>query len=54
MILDGTKGPMLLTHIGTFAVLAVRRPASPRPTSANMIMETRTAAAKLAEIGNAL
>lgn len=53
VILDGTKGPMLLTHIGKFAVLAV----AARPAKANLgklIMETRAAAAKLAEIGNAL
>ncbi|MDO8331096.1 MAG: roadblock/LC7 domain-containing protein [Fluviicoccus sp.] len=53
VILDGTKGPMLLTHIGKFAVLAV----AARPAKANLgklIMETRAAAAKLTEIGNAL
>ncbi|MDO8417845.1 MAG: roadblock/LC7 domain-containing protein [Agitococcus sp.] len=53
VILDGTKGPMLLTHIGKFAVLAVA--ARPAKTSlGKLIMETRAAAAKLAEIGNAL
>jgi predicted regulator of Ras-like GTPase activity (Roadblock/LC7/MglB family) len=53
VILDGTKGPMLLTHIGAFAVLAVAARPSKAPLG-KLIMETRAAAGKLADIGHAL
>ncbi|RZU38442.1 hypothetical protein EV700_2374 [Fluviicoccus keumensis] len=52
VILDGTKGPVLLTHAGLVAVLAVA--ARPKANLGRLIMETRNAANKLGEIGSVL
>ena len=48
VILDGTKGPMLLTHAGTSAVLAIA--AHPSANLGRLILETRKAAAELGEL----
>lgn len=50
VILDGAKGPMLLTHVGTIAVLAVA--AHPSANLGRLILETRKAALKLGEAGH--
>lgn len=52
VILDGAKGPVLLTHAGLVAVLAVA--ARPRANLGRLIMETRNAANKLGELGSVL
>lgn len=52
VILDGSKGPMLLTHAADVAVLAVA--ARPEANLGRLILETRKAAQKLAELGNEL
>lgn len=46
IILDGQQGPLLLTHGGDSAVLAVA--ASPRANLGRLILETRRVAAELA------
>lgn len=48
VILDGTKGPVLLTHAGATAVLAVA--ARSNANLGRLIMETRKAAAKLGSL----
>ena len=48
VILDGTKGPMLLTNAGTQAVLAVA--ASPKVNLGRLILETRKVAGELVEL----
>ena len=50
IILDGTKGPMLLTHCGTVAVLAVAAHSSAH--LGRLIMETRKASIKIGELGD--
>lgn len=50
IILDGSKGPMLLTHCGTVAVLAVAAHSS--ANLGRLIMETRKASLKIGELGN--
>jgi predicted regulator of Ras-like GTPase activity (Roadblock/LC7/MglB family) len=46
VILDGDKGPMLLTRAGTIGVLAVA--ADPTPSLGKLIIDTRTTAKALA------
>ncbi len=48
VILDGTRGPMLLTNAGTQAVLAVA--ASPKVNLGRLILETRKVAGELVEL----
>lgn len=48
VILDGTKGPMLLTQAGAHAVLAVA--ATPRINLGRLILETRKVAAELTSL----
>lgn len=48
VILDGSKGPMLLTHAGEVAVLAVA--ARSQANLGRLIMETRKTATKLGEL----
>ena len=48
IILDGTGGPMLLTHAGETAVLAVA--ASPQANLGRLILETRKVAKELADL----
>jgi len=50
MILDGSKGPVLLTHCGAVAVLAVA--AHPNAHLGRLIMETRKTAIKLGAYGH--
>lgn len=50
VILDGTKGPMLLTHAGKVAVLAVA--ARPGANLGRLILETRKAAQELGTLTN--
>lgn len=51
IILDGSKGPMLLTHCGNVAVLAVAAHSS--ANLGRLILETRKTAMKLGEFGHA-
>ncbi|GAA6142558.1 roadblock/LC7 domain-containing protein [Hydrogenophaga sp. 5NK40-0174] len=48
VILDGSKGPMLLTQAGDHAVLAVA--ADPKANLGRMILETRKVAVELAKL----
>jgi predicted regulator of Ras-like GTPase activity (Roadblock/LC7/MglB family) len=48
IILDGKQGPLLLTHVGDSAVLALA--AVPRVNLGRLILETRKAAADLAAL----
>lgn len=50
VILDGTKGPMLLTHAGNVAVLAVA--ARPNSNLGRLILETRKVALELGKLYN--
>lgn len=50
IILDGSKGPMLLTHCGSVAVLAVAAHSS--ANLGRLIMETRKASIKIGELGH--
>lgn len=51
IILDGKQGPLLLTHSGDAAVLAVA--ASPRAHLGRLVLETRRAASDLAALWTA-